>query len=106
MRSLLIAFAMIFGSPALADMKPVALTKAELAQVRSVIIYTLVDPDSAKFRDISSVIVTRSNGTKIQRVCGFVNGRNQMGGYAGFEMFGGQMVNGQFKRMDFFGACN
>lgn len=97
--------ALLTSTPALADMKHVALTPAQIADVQAVVAYTLVDPESARFRDITSVIVTKSNGGTVQRVCGYVNAKNQMGGYAGFEMFGGQMVNGKFKRKDFFGAC-
>lgn len=104
MRYAMFAVALI-ASPALADMKPVTLTKPEIAEVEAVVTYTLIDPDSAKFREINSVVVTKSNGTTIQRVCGYVNGKNQMGGYAGFEMFGGLLENGKFKRKDFFGAC-
>lgn len=105
MRLALIAAAVLAYSPALADMRPVALTPAEIGEVQAVVSYTLIDPESARFREITSVIVTKSNGSTIQRVCGYVNAKNQMGGYAGFEMFGGQMVNGKFKRKDFFGAC-
>ena len=105
MRLALIAATMLAYTPALADMKPVTLTPAEIAEVQAVVAYTLYDPESARFREITSVIVTKSNGTVIQRVCGYVNAKNQMGGYSGFEMFGGQMVNGRFKRKDFFGTC-
>lgn len=42
----------------------------------------LTDPDSAKFTD---VFVSRRSGTAV--VCGTVNAKNRMGGYAGKESF-------------------
>ncbi|MGE5565886.1 MAG: hypothetical protein ACM3YN_07015 [Parcubacteria group bacterium] len=43
----------------------------------------LVDPDSAKFRNV--VVRQQSSGTKA--VCGEVNAKNRAGGYKGFERF-------------------
>ena len=100
--AVLVALALI-ATPALPG--PVDLTKAEVAQIKAAIAYDLLDPDSAKFRNIRAVEIIKANGAKIVRVCGEVNGTNSMGGYAGFEWFGGVMQGGRFKRQDFFGAC-
>lgn len=44
---------------------------------------TLIDRDSAKFRNVS--VRTQASGTKA--VCGEVNAKNRMGGYAGYKRF-------------------
>lgn len=41
----------------------------------------LIDPDSALFTEV------RAFGGQHERVCGLVNGRNRMGGYAGATRF-------------------
>ena len=103
MRYAALAALALIATPALSG--PVDLTKAEVAQIKAAIAYDLLDPDSAKFRNMRAVEITKANGAKIVRVCGEVNGTNSMGGYAGFEWFGGVMKGGRFKRQDFFGAC-
>lgn len=103
MRFAILASIALIATPALSG--PVDLTKADVAQIKAAVAYGLLDPDSAKFRNIRAVEITKANGVKIIRVCGEVNGTNSMGGYAGFEWFGGVMKDGRFKRQDFFGAC-
>lgn len=41
--------------------------------------YNLIDPDSAKFREVRT--------TDVGAVCGQVNGKNRMGAYVGFKDF-------------------
>ena len=108
LKPLLISVLLIFASAAFAkaaEFEPVQLTSKQIAQIKETITYDFLDPESARFRDIRAVDVKRSNGKTIRRVCGEVNGKNQYGGYTGYSMFGGKMINGRFNRVDFFGAC-
>lgn len=93
------------GASVAADFKPAPLTTSQVAQIEATIIYNLIDPESARFRNIRAVDVTTNSGKTIRRVCGEVNAKNSIGGYTGFSMFGGQMVNGSFVKKDFFGWC-
>lgn len=88
-----------------AEFNPVGLSSKQLAQIKAVITYDLIDPESARFRNIRAVDVTRNNGKVEHRACGEVNAKNSLGGYTGFRMFGGVIDGGVFKRKDFFGAC-
>ena len=83
---------------------PVSLTPAQVAEIQATVAYDLFDPGAAQFRNIRAVDVPTSSGT-VRRVCGEVNGKNRLGGYVGFTMFGGVMVDGRFQRRDFFGPC-
>ena len=47
----------------------------------------LYDPASAQFRNIRTYRVTREDGTREVQICGEINARNRMGGYAGFQKF-------------------
>lgn len=85
--------------------KPVALSSAQVANIKGTVTYDFFDGPSAIFRNVRAADVTLKSGQQIRRVCGEVNGKNRMGGYVGFEMFGGVMVGGKFSREDFFGAC-
>lgn len=87
------------------ESKPVQLSAAQMAQIEQTITYTLIDPNSAMFRNVRVRDVTLETGETVRRVCGEVNAKNRMGGYVGFEMFGGVMKGGTFVREDFFGAC-
>jgi len=78
---------------------------AQVEQIKATITRDFFDPSSAQFRDIRVVDLVLSDGTKARRVCGEVNGKNRLGGYVGFKMFGGEIVGGRFVQQDFFGAC-
>lgn len=43
----------------------------------------LVDPNSAEFRDVH----VYKNGTNGKIVCGYVNAKNRLGGFTGYEEF-------------------
>jgi hypothetical protein len=73
----------------IAEKKRVA--AAAIAKVKSDILESMKDPDSVKFRRLS----TSSDGSMI---CGEVNSKNAMGGYVGFKKF----VNIQDKAVDFY----
>ncbi|UNM95959.1 hypothetical protein MMG00_12260 [Ignatzschineria rhizosphaerae] len=44
---------------------------------------TLVDPKSAEYKDI----YVHKNREGVKAVCGYVNAKNRLGGYAGYEPF-------------------
>ena len=87
------------------DAKPVALSAAQVEQIKQSVTSDFFDPGSAQFRAIRAVDVTLQDDSKARRVCGEVNGKNRMGGYVGFNMFGGTMQNGRFAQEDFFSPC-
>jgi hypothetical protein len=87
------------------DSKPQPLTAQQRAQIEQTVTRDFFDPASAQFRDVRMVTVTLANGSQETRVCGEVNGKNRMGGYTGFSMFGGVMTSTGFERRDFFSAC-
>lgn len=89
----------------ISDAKPISLSPSQVAQIKSAVTYDFFDPSSAQFRNLRAVDVTLKDGKTARRVCGEVNGRNQLGGYSGFQMFGGEMVNGAFQKQDFFSPC-
>lgn len=77
------------GSATTAPFSPAAIDR-DLAQAREWLELTLVDYDSARFRDVRAVIVSpRSKGQRqvYLGICGMVNAQNRMGGYTGFERF-------------------
>lgn len=87
------------------ESKPVNLTSKQISDIKSKVTYDFFDPSGAQFRNIRAVDVTLQNGAQERRVCGEVNGKNRMGGYVGFQMFGGIMQGGAFQKQDFFSAC-
>lgn len=89
----------------IADSKPASLSRSQVANIKATVVRTFFDPESARFRNIRAADVTLSSGEQIRRVCGEVNGKNRLGGYVGYQWFGGQLVNGSFVQKDFFGAC-
>lgn len=107
MKKLLFA-ALLLGGCVMSNItetRPVALSTAQVAQIKATVIRDFFDPGSAQFRNVRAADITTTEGISERRVCGEVNGKNQMGGYVGFKMFGGKIVNGQFKAVDFFGPC-
>lgn len=85
--------------------EPIALTNAKRADIEGTILRGFFDPEAARFRNVRIADVTLKNGSQERRVCGEVNGKNRMGGYVGYEHFGGVMVGGRFQRKDFFAPC-
>lgn len=85
--------------------RPVSLSGAQVAQIKSAATAGFYDPGSAQFRDIQAVDVTLTDGRTERRVCGYVNGKNLYGGYTGFEFFGGVMTGGLFRNSDFPMPC-
>ena len=62
----------------------------ELKAARSWLELSLIDYESARFRDVRVVLLSpdrRNRGNVILAVCGMANARNRMGGYVGFERF-------------------
>lgn len=53
------------------------------AAARQAVLWKLTDPDSAKFRNV--IVVAKPGQAKA--VCGEVNAKNRMGGYAGYKRF-------------------
>jgi hypothetical protein len=87
------------------ESKPVPLSTAQLKEIESTMSHNLFDPSSAQFRNVRATDVVLQDGTRERRVCGEMNAKNRMGGYVGFEYFGGTMENGKFVNKDFFSAC-
>lgn len=73
-------------------MPSVALTPAQVSTVEAAIKRHLVDPESARFDGINAV--QHPNGYMF--VCGRVNSRNRMGGYAGASPFSGTLAGQNF----------
>jgi len=86
--------------------QPVVLSSSQIAQIGSEATKDFFDPASAQFRNVRAVDLTLQDGTQDRRVCGEVNGKNQMGGYVGFKLFGGKIIAGRFVQVDFFGLCD
>ena len=96
----------ILVTPSLARIvTPLVLSAKQIRVIEEIITHDFFDPESARFRDIRAADITLDSGKVVRRVCGEVNGKNRMGGYVGFEMFGGVIEGGVFKRRDFFMPC-
>lgn len=87
------------------ESKPLQLTAEVDRQIKSSITNDFLDPDSAQFRNIRAVEVSLANGSKERRVCGEVNGKNSAGGYTGYDLFGGTLIDGRFVPQPFFAPC-
>lgn len=75
------------------DFVPVSMPSHITATARDQVSYVLNDPDSAQFRNIRGYAFSGPGGGYV--VCGEVNGRNRLGGYAGFQPFRTNVGNGQ-----------
>ncbi len=59
-----------------------------IAETQSAVKESMKDPDSARFKDLRLGKTERIDGSDDPNiVCGFVNGKNSMGGYVGFGIF-------------------
>lgn len=76
-----------------ADFAPVSLPSHISETARQQVRYVLNDPDSAQFRNVRGYSFSGPGGGYV--VCGEVNGRNRMGGYAGFQPFRTNVGNAQ-----------
>lgn len=85
--------------------EPIRISTSLKSEIKKEVTRDFLDPESARFRDIRAVDVTLANGKHEKRVCGEVNGKNAMGGYVGYSMFGGVIINGDFQQRDFFSPC-
>lgn len=61
---------------------PTDLMRTQQTQAHKIIRSQLVDPDSAKFIEDSYVVQENT-----ANICGVVNARNRMGGYAGNQLY-------------------
>lgn len=89
----------------IAEAQRVPIDAGLMADIQADVTRDFFDPASAQFRNVRAVDVVLENGSNERRVCGEVNGKNRLGGYTGFEMFGGTVTNGDFQQKDFFSAC-
>lgn len=64
----------------------------EISEAKKAVLENLVDPDSAKFKDVSYI----SDHQLGWCVVGLVNSKNRMGGYTGYQPFA-YIKNGQLK---------
>lgn len=67
---------------------------AKMKQVKEQVAAQLVDPDSAKFRNVEMRVAASDKGGTFELVCGEVNGRNKLGAYAGFRRFAAEIEAG------------
>ncbi|WP_155295656.1 hypothetical protein [Burkholderia thailandensis] len=58
---------------------------ADEKAIKQAVTHELIDPDSAKFREIK---VSADGNT----ACGYVNAKNKFGGYTGFKIFQGVLI--------------
>ena len=54
--------------------------------LRKRIVDQLTDPESARFKD-EFLSLSDDESSTVKSLCGFVNAKNQMGGYVGFKAF-------------------
>lgn len=66
-----------------ADLQPMALSVADVAQVKQAVTRQLKDPESARF----GPIVGGKDATGRSYACGVVNAKNSFGGYTGDKPF-------------------
>jgi hypothetical protein len=83
----------------------VPLSSLQVATIKATVTRDFFDPAAAQFRNIRAADVTLKNGVQARRVCGQVNGKSRMGGYVGFNYFGGTISNGAFAQDPYFGPC-
>lgn len=84
------------GAP-IVSRAPVNLTQSQVTQVEEAVKFQLIDPESASFRSIGAAQLIDEDGRQQTFVCGAVNSRNRMGGFAGFVAFYGSLSDqGQF----------
>lgn len=74
------------------ETRPIHLTSKDVAEVEEAVKYDLVEPNSARFRNIRAAVVVRQDGTSVRTVCGEVNSRNRMGGYSGAVPFSAELT--------------
>jgi hypothetical protein len=70
--------------------RPVPLSQKQQSEAKAAVTYRLNDPESATFRNIRGKQMNFDSGTTLVQVCGEVNGKNVMGGYAGYRSFHGE----------------
>lgn len=75
------------------DFMPVSLPPHISETAHQQVRYVMNDPDSAQFRNVRAYSFSGPGGGYV--VCGEVNGRNRMGGYAGFQPFRTNVGNDQ-----------
>jgi hypothetical protein len=61
----------------------ISLTPTQEAEMQLHVSNQLNDPESARFRDVKAAVT--KNGKLV--VCGEINAKNRMGGYAGYHLF-------------------
>lgn len=79
---------------------PYALSSSQTDSIQAQVRYTLIDEDSARFRNIRAAQVTKASGEPEVLFCGEVNAKNRMGGYSGFKIFHGTISDGQPNLLD------
>jgi hypothetical protein len=96
MKSKALIFLCLFGGSfaSAADdvFQRITLSDAQEKAMRDGIAYHLVDPESARFRNLRSAKHIKT-GTLL--VCGEVNAKNRFGGYIGYTPFMASLENGQ-----------
>ena len=65
------------------------LSESQVASIEAQVRHTLIDEESARFRNIRAVQLDNVSGEPEALFCGEVNSRNRMGGYAGYQIFHG-----------------
>ena len=87
-------------APTTISSNKIVLNATQTQSLKGAISARLKDPSSAQYRGIRAQSRTLSNGKNPILVCGEVNSKNSLGGYAGFTPFSAVIVNGQVDRVD------
>lgn len=77
------------------EQRPVRLSGSQVNAIEESAKYSLIDPNSAMFRNIRAKEIKREDGTQAVEFCGEVNAKNRMGGYSGFSAFKGKLEPGK-----------
>jgi len=94
MRLLVAVVAALLASPAQAQAivedstHNIGIPKAYLRSALEAVLEGMFDPLSAQFKEIGRPYDAASNIIRGNTICGWVNGRNRYGAYAGFKVFG------------------
>lgn len=83
------ACAPVESVPAQPPGTPVKLSSQDVKTVEAGVRAVMIDPDSARF---GTMVAVEDSTGKIT-VCGYVNGRNRLGGYTGNKPFMGNFIN-------------
>lgn len=78
------------------EVEVIKLSASQFNTVKSAVRQNMKDPSSAQFGRYVAFRATHSDGTQTDHVCGYVNGKNSYGGYAGMTPYMANGLDGNF----------